>query len=124
MQFRLNRFDVPIGMYFYLRALWLEDGLSQAALSRRVRATTPTTAMQLRRMEDRGLVRREASPADRRKVHVFLTDAGRDLEKPVLGEALANRNDAFTGFSEKEVRQTLDFLARIQKNMPRSTQSE
>ena len=117
MQLRLNRFGVPIGMYFYLRVLWLEDGLSQATLSRRVQTTTATTTLQLRRMEDRGFIRREASPSDRRKVHVYLTDSGRELEDAVLGEALKNRHDAFRGFSKEEIRQTVDLLTRIRRNM-------
>ncbi len=117
MRLRLAQFNVPIGMYFYLRALWLEDGLSQAALSRRVKATPATTALQLRRMELRGLIRREDSFDDKRKQHVFLTDLGRSLEEPLLEQAFANREDAFRGFSKEEIRLTLELIARIQENM-------
>ena len=120
MQRRLNRFDVPIGMYFYLRVLWLEDGLGQAELSRKVNATSATTALQLRRMEDRGLIRRAGDPADKRKVHVHLTDAGWALQEPLLKEAMANRADALRDFKDAERRQILSLLDRIQVNIARS----
>ena len=120
MQLRLNEHDVPIGIYFYLRALWLEDGVSQAALSRKVRATPATTALQLRRMEQRGLIRREGDPADKRKLHVYLTRRGLKLREPLLKEALANRSDTFKGFSKKEIDKTIEFLRRIQENVSRS----
>ena len=34
---------VTIGMWFFLRALWEEDGLTQRELSRRIGMTEPTT---------------------------------------------------------------------------------
>ena len=55
---RVSRHGVSTGMWYFLRALWEEDGLTQRELSRRVRMMEPTTATALESMERRGLISR------------------------------------------------------------------
>ncbi len=71
---RVSRHGVSIGMWYFLRALWEEDGLTQRELSRRVRMMEPTTATALESMERRGLISRTRNSQDRRKVNIRLTD--------------------------------------------------
>ena len=68
-------------MWYFLRALWEEDGLSQRELSERAGSTAPAAVEQLRNMERRGYIRRERSSTDKRKVNVYLTDSGRELKR-------------------------------------------
>src|SRR5258708_627646 len=77
VQARLGSVGRQIGMWLYLRALWHENGLTQTELSRRVRASKPTTLDQLRRMELRGLIRFGGGSGDKRLVTVHLTEEGR-----------------------------------------------
>ena len=49
---------VTPGQWYFLRALWQEEGLSQLELSRRVRTTEPTTVSALRLLERNGLIER------------------------------------------------------------------
>src|SRR4051812_48351920 len=67
------------GQWRFLRALWLEEGLTQRELSRRVGTTEPTTVTALKSLERNGLIRREPSAEDRRRVHVYLTPAAKKL---------------------------------------------
>ncbi len=53
--------DIPLGMWYFLRALWEEDGLSQRELSERAGSTAPAAVEQLRNMQKRGFIRRELS---------------------------------------------------------------
>jgi DNA-binding MarR family transcriptional regulator len=84
LQSALLPYDIPIGMWYFLRAMWDEDGLTQREISRRVGATAPTSVEQLRNMEARGFVVRRPSQADRRKVHFFLTPEAIALKARLL----------------------------------------
>ena len=62
---------VAIGHWYFLRELWVEDGLTQRELSRRAGIMEPTTAAAVTAMEEKGLISRERNPDDRRKVNIF-----------------------------------------------------
>lgn len=111
--------EIPVGMWFYLRALWEEDGLTQKELSRRVGATEPTTAQQLVNMEKQGYVVRRRSTQDKRSSHVHLTLAGRALRARLLPYAIEVNATALEGMSKIEIRQLRTLLARIRENLAR-----
>ena len=83
LQIRLAQYGVSIGQWSFLRALWMEDGLSQRELSKRVGLTEPTTHSALQKLEDRGLITRRTMTGNNRRLHSFLTEEGKAL-KPVL----------------------------------------
>ena len=117
LQARLASIGLQIGMWLYLRALWHEDGLTQSELSRRVRASKPTTLAQLRRMELRGLIRFERRSQDKRLVTVRLTPEGRALKSKLLPIARLNHNAALASFKKSEIEMLFDALRRIRKNV-------
>jgi DNA-binding MarR family transcriptional regulator len=110
--------DVPLGMWYFLRALWEEDGLSQRELSERAGSTAPAAVEQLRNMEQRGFIRRERGSADKRKVHVYLTDEGRRL-KHLLPYAAEVNAIALEGLSQGEIGFLRFVLARMKQNFER-----
>ncbi|HMH96492.1 MAG TPA: MarR family transcriptional regulator, partial [Bradyrhizobium sp.] len=65
LQERLAPYDIPVGMWFFFRALWEEDGLTQRQLSQRVGSMEQTTVEQLKNMECRGYIQRRRSLDDR-----------------------------------------------------------
>jgi DNA-binding MarR family transcriptional regulator len=117
LQARLASIGLQIGMWLYLRALWHEDGLTQSELSRRVRASKPTTLAQLRRMEIRGLIRFERRNQDKRLVNVRLTAEGRALKSKLLPIARLNHDAALAGFKKAEIEMLFDALHRIRRNV-------
>jgi DNA-binding MarR family transcriptional regulator len=113
LQARIAPHGVSIGMWFFLRALWQEDGISQRELSQRVGMMEPTTASALNNMERKGFVRRIRNRNDRRIVNVFLTERGRTLRRELLPLAAEVNEVALRGVSADEVarlRATLDKL--------------
>ncbi len=99
---RIAAHGVSIGQWYFLRALWEEDGLTQRELSHRVGMMEPTTVTALNGMEKRGLVERIRNARDRRKMNIHLTDKGRSLrEKLMPVEAEVNRL-AVAGLSRSE----------------------
>jgi len=117
LQGRIEPFGVQLGMWYLLRVLWNEDGLTQRELSHRVEIMEPTTLQTIAAMERSGLIRRVRNATDRRKMNVFLTRKGRQLESVLLPVAVEVVNEVVRGFSEEEVRQFLGFLRAIQKNL-------
>ena len=58
---RIAAHGITRGQWYFLRVLWIEDGLSQRELSARVGMMEPTTVIALRSMEKAGLIRRVRS---------------------------------------------------------------
>ncbi|WP_217237812.1 MarR family winged helix-turn-helix transcriptional regulator [Streptomyces sp. AC555_RSS877] len=65
--------------YTALTVLERHDGLSAAQLARDSFVTAQSIADLVRSLENRGLVRRERNPRNRRELLILLTDAGRDV---------------------------------------------
>lgn len=85
---RLAREQITIGMWFYLRALWEEDGITQRQLSKAAETKDPSTGMALQKMEQLGLIYRTADPNDRRRVFIFLTEKAKRSRKRLLRHAI------------------------------------
>lgn len=80
----LARRGVAFKHYYYLRALFEEDGITQMELSLRVGMERATVTRVLDTMEREGLVRRARDPDDRRKINVYLTPRARRLREPLV----------------------------------------
>ncbi|MEU3337827.1 MarR family winged helix-turn-helix transcriptional regulator [Streptomyces sp. NPDC002144] len=65
--------------YTALTVLERHDGLSAAQLARDSFVTAQSIADLVRSLENRGLVRRERNPHNRRELLILLTDTGREL---------------------------------------------
>ena len=63
---RLQSHQTTPGQWYFLRALWDEEGSSQRELSRRVGTTEPTTVSALRLLARNGMIERVRNPKDRR----------------------------------------------------------
>jgi DNA-binding MarR family transcriptional regulator len=82
--------------YTSLTVLERHDGLSAAQLARDSFVTAQSMADLVRSLENRGLIRRERNPHNRRELLILLTDEGREL--------LARFTDAVRELEERMVR--------------------
>lgn len=121
LQVRIAPHGVSIGMWFFLRALWQEDGISQRELSQRVGMMEPTTASALTNMGRKGLVRRVRNKSDRRVVNVFLTERGRALRRELLPLAAEVNQAALRGVSMNEVAQLRALLTKVRTRLDADT---
>lgn len=117
LQQRIGELGLTLGTWYFLRALWEEDGLSQRELSQRIGTMEPTTVSALNAMERLGLVRRERDPHDRRRRRVFLTDYGRGLKDQALGLLGTLDRQALQGFSKSEAAQLHTLLDVVLENL-------
>jgi DNA-binding MarR family transcriptional regulator len=117
LQAKIEPHGVTLGMWYYLRTLWNEDGLTQRELSRRIETMEPSTLTAIQLLERKGLVRRVRNKTDRRKLHVFLTPAGRKLKDRLLPLAREAVAAATTTLNKSETRALLRSLLEIRKNL-------
>jgi DNA-binding MarR family transcriptional regulator len=117
LQTKIAPYGVTLGMWYHLRALWAQDGLTQRELSRRIGLMEPTTMGAILAMEKIGLVKRVRNRADRRKINIFLTRKGRQRKAELLPLARQVVGDAVAGFSPRDTDLLLDLLKGIQRNL-------
>jgi len=119
LQLRITNHGVSMGQWFFLCALWEEDGLTQRELSQRVGMMEPTTVTALNGMERRGFVERVRNTHDRRKVNIYLTPKGRALRHVLEPYAVELHNGALSGITSGDVSTTLTSLRRMIGNLNR-----
>ena len=73
----LAEHGLQLAQWVVLSALWRRDGLTTGELARYTGNALPATSRIIDRMVENGLVRRRGDPADRRTVHVHVTEKGR-----------------------------------------------
>jgi DNA-binding MarR family transcriptional regulator len=119
LQPRIAREGVSIGMWFVLRMLWDEDGMTQRELGERVGINGPTMVAALNSMERVGLVKRVQNREDRRKINVFLTVRGRELKSKLWPMAAEVLGLGLAGLSANQVQSLNQMLALIRENLER-----
>jgi MarR family transcriptional regulator, organic hydroperoxide resistance regulator len=117
LQARIAPHGVTVGMWYFLRVLWEEDGISQRELSQRVGMMEPTTATALTHMERKGFVRRLRNRRDRRVVNVFLTERGKALKEQLLPLAAAVNETAGRHVSAEELRSLRAVLTKLRAGL-------
>jgi DNA-binding MarR family transcriptional regulator len=81
-----ERFELTAQQYNVLRLLKAaRDAVPTLSLADRLVSRAPDITRMIDRLEERGLVRREKKPGDRRVVRVRLTDAGLALLDEIAG---------------------------------------
>ena len=95
-----------------LKELSVRDGVSVGELTASVHLSQATVTGILDRLAKRGLVRRHRSPQDRRRVRVWLTEAGRKL----LADAPPLLQEEFTRQLDKlDPREQTEILSALQR---------
>jgi MarR family transcriptional regulator, organic hydroperoxide resistance regulator len=76
----LKDLDLTYPQYLVMLVLWEGEGLKVTEIGERLFLETATLTPLLKRLETRGVLRRDRSAEDERQVIVSLTQAGRELK--------------------------------------------
>lgn len=114
---RLDTFGLTPFHWLVLCCLWDEDGLPTSSIGERLQQVGGTLTGVIDRMEERGLVQRERDTRDRRVWRIWLTDAGRELEKVLPPVAAQVRDDMISGISPEKCEEFSQFLDRAIANL-------
>jgi len=108
---------ITSGFWYFLRALWQEDGATQKRLAQLNNVTEPTAVAVLAAMERLDLIRRDRNTDDRRKINVRLTVRGQALKGELMPTAHRINEIAGEGISAAELDTCLSVLARMSDNL-------
>jgi len=86
---RLEALGLTYPQYLVFLVLWEGDGLTVKALGERLFLDSGTITPMLKRLQARGLVKRQRDENDERQVRVLLTPEGRELRARALSIPLA-----------------------------------
>lgn len=111
----IDAFNGPQGRILFV--LWQKDGVPISKLSHETGLATTSLTSMLDRMEASGLIRRERTASDRRKVLIYLTDEARSLEKDYNEVSDAMNAIFYEGFSDAEATQLDAYLEKVLANI-------
>lgn len=113
----------PLGVttpqYLVLSRLWRSDGVSTSTLAKDINAAGSTTTGVLDRLEQKGLIRRDSCPSDRRTVRIRLTESGRAMQQPLMEIVSEINQKALEGFSSEQKEEFLNALDKVSDNLER-----
>ena len=109
--------DITTEQWGILGRLWEKDGVSQKDLADKTHKDQPNVTRILDKLEQKGLIRRELNPEDRRAFSVFLTREGCSLKNHLVPIAESSIKKALKGFSPQEIQTLTAFLNRIYDNI-------
>ena len=103
---------------YVLRAV---EGCVQKELAEACRVRESTLTVLLRKMEDKGYIRKEKVVVSGSKLAnaVYLTDYGRELSDRIDEKVEELEKKSFEGFSGNEKKQLFELLYRVENNLKR-----
>jgi DNA-binding MarR family transcriptional regulator len=113
---QLATYGITFSQFQHLRNLWVENGLTQAELSRRIGIEMASSTAVLDSLEADKLITRVRNAADRRKINVYLTAAGGALEAPLMACAADANKRASKGLRKTEVAQLFALAGQVIEN--------
>jgi DNA-binding MarR family transcriptional regulator len=103
--------------------LWLKRADTVAGLARFSQVGFASMSRMLDRLEEKDLLRRERSEADRRVVHLHLTPKGRKIANKIWPIVVEGMHVHLDGFKKEELNQLNDLLGRMLANGARDAET-
>ena len=113
----LNGSVLTAGQPKVLDYLGLHDGSVQKSIAAGCQIDPATLTGLLNRMEEKGLIRRCNEQGDRRSLHVYLTDQGREKQREVRQTLERQTQTVLAKLDETQRAQLLDSLFQICSSM-------
>lgn len=79
----LRELNLYVGQDNLLSRLWLGDGVTQMQLCEHLKCEPPTVTNMVKSLEQNGFIYRKRDEHDARVMRIYLTDKGKELQKPV-----------------------------------------
>jgi DNA-binding MarR family transcriptional regulator len=114
---RIAQQDIPLRLWFPLRALYNNEGITQRELGRMLGFGDAHAGVIVGAMQRRRLVHRQPSRVDKRRINLYLTPAGRKMARLTLRHRRAINARIIAGFSAPEMRALQTLLARAHDNL-------
>jgi DNA-binding MarR family transcriptional regulator len=116
LDLELAKFDVTAAQVIVLACVANKEADSPARLCKNISYDPGAMTRMIDRLEQKGLVRRNPNPDDRRATNLEITTAGRALYPQLLAAKELVQSQFLRGFSEQEVRVLEQLLNRMLEN--------
>lgn len=103
-------------MWLVLSRLYARDGQYQTQIADSTFRDRPNTSRILAGLEERGYVRKQRDPDDRRRIRIHLTERGEAFVRDLAPLAARTRDGLYEGLSDDELRTLRRVLRRIERN--------
>ncbi|SAL26937.1 MarR family transcriptional regulator [Caballeronia choica] len=120
----LDRENLAIAHWYYLRVLAERGELNQLELSKRVGIASTTAVPALDNLEKRGFVQRTRDPNDRRKYFINLQDEGKRLVDEMLPELTDMISASLDGITQKDMQVFWKVMHQIENNLMQISQGD
>jgi DNA-binding MarR family transcriptional regulator len=114
---RITRLGIPLRVWFPLRALYRNEGITQRELGRMLGYGDAHAGVIVRVMQRHKLVYRQASRIDKRRINLYLTPQGKKTAQLGLRQMTAINARIVAGFSASEARALQALLLRAHDNL-------
>ena len=109
----LSEYEVTSLQFAIMQALVDEPGADQITVAQRVALDAATSGSVIMRLEERGWLRREPSPTDRRRKLLWLTEQGEKMAMAMKKPAKIVQQRLLSALSDEERAQFVALLKRI-----------
>ncbi len=105
----------PLGLtytqFIVLMALWKEDNVSISSLAKKAGLSKATMTPLLKRLEQKGVIKREVLPNNERQKNIALTDKGRQLS--TTSGDITDAVFCSTGLSKQQAEELMHLCQKI-----------
>ncbi|MCP3764585.1 MarR family winged helix-turn-helix transcriptional regulator [Domibacillus sp. A3M-37] len=113
----LRELNLHVGQDKLLARLWLGDGITQMQLCEHLKCEPPTVTNMVKSLEQNGFIYRKRDEQDARVMRIFLTDTGKELEKPVDFKWKQQQEKLLHSFSPEDLLLLRQLMKRMEKNL-------
>ena len=113
MDKQLAPYDLTHPQFMILLLLSKHHCITAADLAREAQMDTGATTRMLDRLEAKGIIRRERSEEDRRRINLVLTDPGRQAAEKMPVAAINVLNDHLKHFDAEEISMLTQLLKKL-----------
>ncbi|MCW8335416.1 MarR family transcriptional regulator [Vibrio sp. SCSIO 43135] len=109
----LKKHGLTIALWPPLMCLWEEEGVTQREIAQKSKVENSTTTRTLDKLENLGLVERQADPNSRRSFRIYLTDEGRALREKLLPIPVGINQDILSTLEAEERDELIRLMQKL-----------
>ena len=113
----LRELNLYVGQDNLLARLWTGDGITQMQLCDHLKCEPPTVTNMVKSLEQNGFIIRKRDERDGRVMRIYLTDKGKELEKPVDFKWKQQQEKLLHSISPEERIILRQLMKRMEKNL-------
>ena len=114
---KVNNIDLTPEQFLLIDMLWNQGDLKQQQLADGMQKDKNSITKLIDALEQKGLVRRQQNPSDRRSNTIVLTEKGDSLKHEAKMVGISSLDKMLEGLTEEEIQSFIVVMRRISKNM-------